>query len=138
MKDEVKQSLVQLQMLHGNIKQVKENMDLLEKQVSELSAVVESLKEFNSLKEGNEILVQLAGGIFTTAKLVDPQNLKVNVGSGVVVEKSVDDTKGIIESQVADLQKVQLDLHAQLHGLVQEFEKLQGEVQDVQVSKGQN
>jgi prefoldin alpha subunit len=128
MDQEHKQKYMQLQAMHQHIEQMQENMKTLEKQVAELVYVEQSLDEMQGVQEGTEILVQLASGIFARAELKEPQTLRVNVGANVVVEKTVNQTRKLLTSQVEDLQKVQLDLQGQFTQVLTGFQQLQQEL----------
>jgi len=123
-----KEKLMQLQTMHEHLQQMQQHLQALEKQIQDLKVVHLSLGDLTNVKEGTEILVQLASGIFATAAIKDAQTLRVNVGNGVVVDKSLDDTRQILSGQVQELEKVQEDLHGQMAKTVIDFQSLQEEL----------
>ncbi|MBD3318744.1 prefoldin subunit alpha [Candidatus Woesearchaeota archaeon] len=128
--EKTEQQFMQLRMLHEQIKQVQEHLQTLEKQLTELVYVHESLEEFKTVKPETEILVQLASGIFAVAKIQDPSHLRVNVGASVVVEKNVDKTKEIIGEQIQDLTKIQAEMQKQFTLVLSQIQHLQAELKD--------
>ena len=119
------ENYLKLQQAHHDLQQMQEHLQILERQQTELSFMDHSLGEFKGVKPGSEILVQLASGIFARAEVKSIEPLLVNVGAGVVVEKNLEETKRILKDQVADLQRVSLDMQQKFMSLVAEFQKLQ-------------
>ncbi len=79
--------------------QLKEFMD----QRKELSLSVDALKEFKDLESDKEVLVPIVNGVFAKAKLFKSDKLIVNVGSNVLVEKSVENTIKLLEQNLTEI-----------------------------------
>ncbi len=62
-----------------------------------------SLKE---MKEGDEILVPLGSGIFFNARVGKLENVFVNIGADIVMEKSIEETIKIIDEQIKKVDKM--------------------------------
>ena len=136
MDSDTQAKVTNLKSMHDTLENMHEHVQMLEKQKSELEYVDSSLEQMKDLNSGAEILVQLASGIFATAKLDKIESLRVNVGADIVVEKSLNDTKLIIKDQIAQITDVHRRLTLQIAGLVEQFEALRGELANVQVSQG--
>ena len=54
-----------------------------------MGIIKKSLDDFSSLKKDSETLTTIANGIFAKSKITDTKELLVNVGSNVVVKKSI-------------------------------------------------
>ncbi len=109
---------VELQVLHQQVQQFQQQLHEIEQQVMSIARVQQYLNEFKDLKEGTEILVPLSSGIFATAQVKDNKNLKVNVGSDVVVSKNVDETNQLLAEQAKELIRAQNDFSEQLQELI--------------------
>jgi prefoldin alpha subunit len=98
--------------------EIGEKIEYLSQQISELEELNKNLGSLaNSDKK--EMFSSLARGIYMKSSLLD-NNLFVNVGSGVIIKKSVMETKGIIESQLSNFH----ELKARLMGEMELYDNL--------------
>jgi len=125
---EMKKKYMEYQMLDQQIKQLQEQMQLVEQQSVEVMAAVQSIEEFSNLKDGSEMLVPLNNGIFAKARLVKEDKLRVNVGAGVVVDKSITETKKLIEKQSEEMEKVRVAVAQNVDQMVQRAAEIEKEM----------
>ena len=79
-------------------------------------------------KKDTEVLVPLAGGIFFRARMNDGQKFLVNVGSNTVVERSVEETKKLVERQLEEVGKFKDQVTENLTHLIAEHQMLGAEL----------
>jgi prefoldin alpha subunit len=80
-----------------------EQAALLENRRVELLLIKASLED---LKEGSDLLIPLGVGIYAKAKLSDANEFLVNVGSNVIVKKSLDEVKEMIDKEIKEIEKL--------------------------------
>lgn len=125
-KDDKKRELyLELQMLDSQIKQLEQQMIQMEQQIFEVNEIIQSLSDIKEVKSGTEILVPVANGIFTTAEIKDTKNLKVNVGAGITVEKTVEETKEMLKDQQKNIETYRDEVFLQLQQMVSKASFLQ-------------
>lgn len=124
---ELQSKYLQLQVLDGQIKQVQQQIQKLDAQLTELEAISLSLKDLKDVKEGTEILVPVATGIFFKAGVKDVKNLLINVGSNVSVKKSVDEAVGMLNEQVKEIAGYKEQITGQLDVLIDKAASIQKE-----------
>jgi prefoldin alpha subunit len=117
----------QIQVLDYQIKQLQKVMENIDAQLLEISSTKESLAEFEKLNNNAEILFPVANGIFAKGKLSDSKLLRINIGSNVVVEKSVNDTIKMMEAQGKDIGNYKKEVLEQLQKFIDKMTELQGE-----------
>lgn len=91
-----------------------------------------ALTTITALKDepaGKETLVPIGFGSFVKATLSDPGNIVVGIGSGVSVEKKIDDAKSFLEKRKDELTKYHEQLNNTISKLAQEMQNIQGIVQ---------
>lgn len=114
--------LMEIQEGHGRFKELEEKIEVVDKQISELQIferTLEDLKECDS----QEILSSLGKGVFAKTK-VEEKKLFVDVGSGILVRKSIDETKEVILDQARKLSEMRLQLTGEHEALGSELEDL--------------
>ncbi|MBU0536789.1 MAG: prefoldin subunit alpha [Nanoarchaeota archaeon] len=132
MNKELQQKYLELQMLDQHIKQIQQNVELIENQLSELDQINQALDDLTSVKEGTEIFVPVTGGVFAKAELKDNKNLLVNVGAGTTVNKSIPETRDMISNQINEIADTRDQLLEQLQKAVRKAQKIQEELQEIQ------
>lgn len=123
---EAQQKHIEMHLLDQQIKQVQKQLQLLEQQILELNATKDALDDFAAIKPGTEILVPISSGIFVKGQIKDNKELTVNVGANVAVNKSIPETKKLLEEQLEEIKKFQQELILNLQKLglkAQEIEK---------------
>src|SRR3989338_1918032 len=118
---------MQLQMLQQQAEQITDYVEKLQMQQKELETSIEALTELQKTKVNTEILAPIANGVFLKAELKDNQNLVVNVGAEVTVEKTIaevlrllEEQKGKITENLAEAESVLRELQEHGHRLYQE------------------
>ncbi|MFH1505742.1 MAG: prefoldin subunit alpha [archaeon] len=124
-----KEKMMELQVISYQLEQMQQQIQTMEQQMEEVQNVQASLKDFGSLKAGDEILVPVANGMFATAELKDSKTLKINVGSDVVVEKSIDQSVKMLDKHVEEVMRIHNDAIIQFQGLAEKAQKLQSEME---------
>ena len=103
--EELQKKYMEYQMIEQQVKSTQEQLEKFEQQLQELDGVKTALTDIKNSKEGTETLVPLSSGIFIFANLANTKKCKVNVGAGVCVEKSIEDTKALLEKQQNEIEK---------------------------------
>ena len=123
-KEQQKQYL-RFQMIEQQAQQLQQYLQVFDQQLLELRTIIKSLKEFNELKKGDSILAPVANGMFVKAKLEEASTLRINVGAGVVVSKTVEEAVKMMESQESEIIQYRSDALAKLEELLRQPEALQ-------------
>jgi prefoldin alpha subunit len=127
-KNSRREKLLELQYLDSQIKQIEQQMTQVEEQIFEVDSLIENLSELKETKKGQELLVPVANGIFLKANIEDVKNLKVNVGGGVVVEKTIDETVEMLKEQIRNIEIYKNEMLMQLQELIAHASLLQANI----------
>lgn len=121
---EMQKKFIQLQMIHQQLQQLQQQIDALTQQEMELALVKENVKELSSIKEGTEILVPIAAGIFAKAKWEGHDKFLINVGLGTTVEKTPEEVNRLVGEQQKEAEKLKAEMSAHMEGLMQQAKSL--------------
>jgi prefoldin alpha subunit len=124
-KESEQNKYMQLQIIDQQAKQLQQYLQVFDQQLMEIKSVINSLQELSKLKKGDSILAPLASGIFVKAKLEDNNEVRVNVGSGTVVTKTIDDAVKMLEAQEAEIVQYRSETMVKLEELIKQAEALQ-------------
>jgi prefoldin alpha subunit len=112
-KDEKTKVYLQYQMLNQQLKEIQQKMQEIANQANEIQITKQAVEEIPNVGKGTEILAPFAPGIFVKAELKDNKEFHINVGSKVVVTKSVGETVKLLEEQEKELERAQEQLAGQ-------------------------
>ena len=127
-KEELSQKYLEFQLLNQQIQQAQQQLQLLTKQITELKTLSKNLQELSKSKKDSEMYTNLGVGVNIKSKLTDIKKLLVNVGAGILVQKTPEETIKIVDKQAIELDKfcIELDKNAQI--LVERAENLKLEI----------
>jgi prefoldin alpha subunit len=91
-----------------------EELDNNTKNIEQLSSQIAQLE---TLGGNEEILAPVANGIFIKAQLKDAKILKVNVGRGIMLDRTIPQTIQLIEKQEKEIHKTREQVLAKLEEL---------------------
>jgi prefoldin alpha subunit len=128
---QMQQKYMEMQMLEQQMQHVQKQLQLLEQQNMELVATREAIDEIASAPAGKEILVPISSGIFIKGQLKENKELTVNVGANVAVNKSVDDTKALIEEQIHEVENFRNELSMNMQKLASKAQELENELSNL-------
>jgi len=104
-------------------RELEENLQLIEMQIEELGAFNKSLK-FIAESKDKEMLSSIGKRVYIKTAIEDKKKLFIDVGAGVVVKKTPEETIEIVKEQILRLQEARLQISSQLEiyrGKLQEF-----------------
>ena len=114
---------VLLQQLNERAQYLQQKLQVLEHQLKELNDVKLGLESL-----GDEMLFPLGAGVFVRGKR-SSEEVVVNIGKGVVVEKSVGDVKKTITDQLERLEDISVRMNQEMGEVVGQMQMVQLELQ---------
>ena len=126
---QVQQKYLEFQIIEQQMKEYQQELMTLQAQLNELTSLEESLKEIEKSKDKNEILTALSPGIFVKTELKNNKEVLMNVGSNVVVPKTIAETIEIVKDQSLKIQAIAHKLEQDLQLFAQHAVSLQQELQ---------
>jgi prefoldin alpha subunit len=124
--------IFRLGMLEQQLQQLQQQMQAVERGMTELQSLDLGLDEITGSKD-KEILAQIGKGIFIKAKVLS-EDLTVNVGDNNFVKKDVAETKVLIQEQIKKLREVEIQLEQNIEATNNEFLSIAKEYQENQKS----
>jgi len=117
------------QQLQQNIESTEESLRLVDSQIMELEHFIDNIKALYS-KE-SESFSSLGKGVFVKSTTKNSE-LLVEVGAGVLVKKSLDETIQITESQIARFKEVKLQMRSYLESYQQDLEDVISKIKSLE------
>src|SRR3989338_1538222 len=117
--EQIQEKYMHLQLIAQTLRQVQQQLQLLDEQAAEIEKMTSGLGELMNAKIGVNLLVPVSEGIFAKASLSDHKSLLVNVGSNVVVEKTIEETRNLLQDRNQELKEHREELKKQNGELIE-------------------
>ncbi len=132
MDDEVlKQKYMQYRYLQEQIEELQKHLERVKEQEGQYLSTVAAIEDLKNIEAGAEMQVPIANGIFVKGTIMNPQELLVNVGAGVVCSKSLQETSALLTRQNSSIKEVEDQLMAQYTAVAKKMELLETELSKV-------
>ena len=123
--EQLQDKYYELELYQNEIKSLDNQIKETQEQEEEISFIQKNLSEFKTLKKDDELLVPIANGIFFKAKLVDNKIFRVNVGEGINVDKSLDDTIKLLDKHKRKISDFRNKLIVKINTLLNKKDELE-------------
>lgn len=91
--------MMEMQQMQQQIEALSNQVEELKQHLAEITISKDALQEIQKTKLETEILAPVANGIFVKAKLVNNENVVINVGMNTTVEKTIPEAINLLEEQ---------------------------------------
>ena len=122
------QQIILASQLEKKHQELEQSLQLADTQIQELEQFKDNLGFLIKSKE-KEILSSLGKGVFLKSKIQDKEKLFVEVGSNVIVKKTPEETKKIVENQIRRLNEANLQIVAQLEVCHKQLQNLMANIE---------
>ena len=95
----------ELKRLEEYVRELNMESGKIQEKSQEINNTKESLEALSNKGKGKESLLPIADGIFVRCDIKDPSNVLINVGSGTIVEKKIDEAKDMLDKQLQELEE---------------------------------
>ena len=120
--------IIKLQETHRQSQEIEEKFKVVEQQLDELQKFASSLEDLGK-NSNKEILASLGKGVYIKSDIKD-EKLFVDVGSGILVRKSIEESRQVVEEQSKKLNEMKIQLVAEnetiaenMRGLIEKVEE---------------
>ena len=121
--EETQKMVFEMKMLESKLKQLDQQMGLLEQSLAETEKLEESLDDFKKAGKGDAI-VPIGMGIFAHGKIEDTSKAIVSIGAGLAVEKSIEETKLSISKRKDKMRRARVEITNQINMVLEEISEI--------------
>jgi len=118
---------IQLLLLDQELKKIEEQYRLLEQSIANIELTKNNMDEIKNLKE-KEAIVSLAEGIMIKANIEKVDKVFVNVGKGIVVEKTIDEAKNFLDKKIDEIYMLKSLLSSEAQKILDEILMIEEEI----------
>lgn len=128
---EIEEKVAILQQLQREFEVLQRRIVELELLANEYRKAISSLEFLKSSESIVNALINFGGGVFGYAEIKESKKFLVNVGSGIVIEKSVDDALNFVKRRLEEVEKASAEATNALRNVAIEASKIQQELAEL-------
>jgi prefoldin alpha subunit len=114
---EIQEKVLVYQILQNQLEEFTKQATVLETRLGELEVTTNALKEMKSVKPDSETLFHVGGGCYGHGKLLDRNKFLVEIGAGIMANKTLPDAVAVIDERKREIENIR-------NKLVIEIEKI--------------
>ncbi|MEM4152947.1 MAG: prefoldin subunit alpha [Candidatus Pacearchaeota archaeon] len=100
MEEELQKKALQITALDNRLQELKQQLELLEKQINELQTTQIALEEIKKTEIGTEMLAPINPGVFVKATLKENKDVIIDIGSKIFCKKNIEEAKNFIQQKL--------------------------------------
>jgi prefoldin alpha subunit len=108
---ELRQALGAMEVYKAQLEGIVEQQQLIQMSVEELSRAKSTLTDFIKSEVGDEMLIPVGSASYVKAKVSDNKNVLIGVGTGITMEKPIEEALALVEKRLQEM----LDAGKKLH-----------------------
>jgi prefoldin alpha subunit len=113
LEDDFRKLSVELRILEQTAEALQSRINMVNAVIADLTYANMTLEGLEKQRENAELLVPIGGNSYIRARLETPDKVTVGIGSGVSVEKTLQEAKEIIKKRLEDIEKSRTSLQQQ-------------------------
>jgi len=121
--------LLQFQILEGNLRATRAQMEAATARAEELAQAKIGLEGLEKVEPNQSAFIPMGAGNFIEGKITDASKVLVSMGGDIVIKKTRKEAVEIIDSKLKEVQKILSELAVQEQKLTAALQKLQPEIQ---------
>ncbi|MBT3865970.1 prefoldin subunit alpha [Candidatus Woesearchaeota archaeon] len=126
--NKLKEKYMEFQMLEQSLAQLNQRKATIENQMNEFLALQESLDGLKKSENNSPMYSPLGSGVFIKSEVKDTKNVLVNIGSNIAIERSIEDSKKLIDKQMSELKDIISKLEKEISDGLQKGNELSAEL----------
>lgn len=132
--EQIRQAYVEVRVLENYAEEIRTRLQVVVNTGTELQTTRAAVEALTKTPEGTPLLVNLGGGVYGMARTSDPTKILLDVGTGIVVEKTVEGSLELIGKRLEDLEKARASLESQLSNILTRLDRSRGKLSDLSSS----
>jgi len=132
--EQIRQAYVEVRVLENYAEEIRTRLQVVVNTNTELQTTRAAVEALTKTPEGTPLLVNLGGGVYGMARTSDPTKILLDVGTGIVVEKTVEGSLELINKRLEDLEKARASLESQLSNILTRLDRSRGKLSDLSSS----
>lgn len=121
---DVQEKVLVYQILQNQLEEFAKQATVLETRLNELDMTENSLREMKSVRTDSETLFSLGGGCYGHGKLLDKNKFMVEIGAGIMANKTLPEALTIIGARKNEIENVTRKLQVEMEKIANSMNQI--------------
>jgi prefoldin alpha subunit len=127
--EELRKAITELRSFESLMEELRSRYQIILASLNDLQVSKSALEDISKAGEGVELFIDIGGGVYGKALLKDTNRFLVNAGSGILIERSLEEALRLVEKRINDLNNARGSIESQMSTLQAKIEESRGKVQ---------
>jgi|YelNatPaOPRAMG01_1025707.scaffolds.fasta_scaffold10430_8 prefoldin alpha subunit len=127
--EELRKAITELRSFESLMEELRSRYQIIIASINDLQVSKSALEDISKAGEGVELFIDIGGGVYGKAVLKDTNRFLVNAGSGILIERSLEDAFKLVERRLNDLNNARSSVESQISTLQAKIEESRSRVQ---------
>ncbi|MGC8831860.1 MAG: prefoldin subunit alpha [Thermoproteota archaeon] len=127
--EELRKAITELRSFESLMEELRSRYQIIIASINDLQVSKSALEDISKAGEGVELFIDIGGGVYGKAVLKDTNRFLVNAGSGILIERSLEDAFKLVEKRLNDLNNARSSVESQISTLQAKIEESRSRVQ---------
>jgi len=133
MERELEERIVAYRILESRLDGLLKQRDMVVSKMIELDT---TLKSMDDIEKSEEVLFPLGSETYTFGKVIDKKRMIVEIGSGIVLEKTVEEAKEIMKKRRTELENILNNVQNEVMQVSSSLDVLGPEIRELSEKEG--
>lgn len=133
---EIQEKVLVYQILQNQLEEFTKQATALETRLGELELTTHALNEMKGVKPDSETLFHIGGGCYGHGKLLDKNKYLIEVGAGIMANKTLPDAIAIIDERKKEVEGIKDKLVAEIEKIGEGMNQIGLELQKLNQGDG--
>ncbi|MGQ9597051.1 MAG: prefoldin subunit alpha [Thermoproteota archaeon] len=127
--EELRKAITELRSFEGVMDELRSRYQIILASINDLQVSKSALEDISKAGEEVELFIDMGGGVYGKAVLKDINKFLVNAGSGILIERNLEETFKLVEKRLNELNDARGSLESQISTLQGRIEESRNKVQ---------
>ncbi len=126
--DKLRELMMEMQFLAQQLGQLQQQVEMFQDRINQISVLKQGIDDVKK-NDGGDVLLPISDGIFAKGTISNKESLIVNVGADVMVEKTFDETKTMLDERSVDMNTAVDEINKKIEELRNRGKEIEGEME---------
>ncbi len=127
--EELRRAITELRSFESIMEELRSRYQIVVASLNDLQVSKSALEDISKAGEGVELFLDVGGGVYGKAVLKDTNRFLVNTGSGILIERNLEDTLKLVEKRLNEFNSARGSIESQMNSLQAKIEESRSRVQ---------
>ena len=127
-KEDFEKNMIQLNLFGSKLQEIEQQLQIIDKHISELQLTSLALQELEEIKEGIETLAPIGQNIFVKTNIKETKKIMMDLGSKVFAEKTLLEAQDVLDKRIEEFSQIKEKISEQAQEILNAINDIERKV----------